>query len=177
MAGGGGGVGMVQLKADDPQVHRQPAQQCGRAGERQAVLPPGDPGHPSPRHWPQAGVLLPGEPWHCQRGQFLTTDSSASRPRGRAGQRPGAGLAQVGKGQLFEGDRVRFPSRRAPDRRWRCSGRAGALATRHGWHARRPLMGRPLGLRSWAGEHDDGAREGRRLRPPPGRYPVERSTR
>ena len=54
MAGGRGGVGVVQRHADDPQAHRQRTEQRGHAGQRQAVLPPGDPGHPPPRHWPQA---------------------------------------------------------------------------------------------------------------------------
>ena len=84
VAGGRGGVGVVQLQAGDPQVHRQRAEQRGHAGQREAVLPPGDPGHPPPRHRPQARVLLRAG-GHGQRGHLVTSDGSASRPRAGPG--------------------------------------------------------------------------------------------
>jgi hypothetical protein len=52
VAGGGDGVGVVQLQAAEPQVQGQAAEQRGRAAQREAVLPPGDPGHALPWHRP-----------------------------------------------------------------------------------------------------------------------------
>ncbi len=151
MAGGRGGVGVVQLKADDPQAHRQRAQQRGHAGQREAVLPPGDPGHPPPRHRPQARVLL-RTGGHGQRGHFVTSDGSRQCPAaGRAGQRRGAGLAQVGQGEFFQADRVRLPARRdrivrgGPDQQ---VGLRLAAADMH----HRPF-GIPVGLGGRAGQH------------------------
>ena len=60
------------------------AQQRGHAGQRDPVLPPGDPGHPPPRHRPQGGVLSRAG-GHGQRGHVVTVDDSGSPAAGRAG--------------------------------------------------------------------------------------------
>ena len=58
VAGGGGGIGVVQPKADGPHVHREGAQQGRHAAQlSQAVLAPGDPSHPPPRHSPNTRVF------------------------------------------------------------------------------------------------------------------------
>ena len=79
VAGGRGGVGVVQRRADDPQPHRQRAQQHGHAGQRDPVLPPGDPGHPPPRHRPQAGVVFLRADGPGQRGHRVTSDRFSRR--------------------------------------------------------------------------------------------------
>ena len=62
------------------------AKEHGHSGQRGPVLPPGDPGHPPPRHRLQAGVLFRAG-GHGRRGHFVTSVGSVLLPQ------PGPGSA------------------------------------------------------------------------------------